>query len=51
MLLVIFLPIPMGGFWDARWQQTYQVKTIALGYVRMHKCINNGHLPGKTAAT
>ena len=24
----------MGDFWDAWWQQTYQVKSIVLGYVR-----------------
>ena len=25
----------MGYFWDVWWQQTYQVKSIALGNVRM----------------
>ena len=25
----------MGGFWNAWWQQTYQVKSIVLGSVRM----------------
>ena len=24
----------MGDFWDAWWQQTYQVKSIVLGHVR-----------------
>ena len=27
--------VSMGDFWDAWWQQTYQVKSIVLGHVRM----------------
>ena len=29
------LCIAMGNFWDAWWQQTYQVKSTVLGNVRM----------------
>ena len=27
----------MGDFWDAWWQQTYRVKSIVFGNVRMHR--------------
>ena len=36
----------MGDFWDAWWQQTYQVKSIVLGHVRtLRTTYNNGNLP------
>ena len=28
---------PMGDFWDAWWQQTYQAKSIVLGHVRKRR--------------
>ncbi len=37
--------ICMIRFGDARWQQTYQVKSIVLRIVRMLIHVNNGNLP------
>ena len=31
----IYSLFSMGGFWDALWQQTYQVKSLVLGNVSM----------------
>ena len=39
-------------FWNVWWQQTYQVKSILLGKcVHAQNYLNNGNLPGKSAAT
>ncbi len=42
----------MWDFWDARWQQTYQVNPLfSVTCAHAQNYVNNGDLPGKSAAT